>query len=328
MQKVKSHLKKYPLNTIPILIFVVIIFFTFNMYSYKIEVNSLLKTKNEITENSKEAEWELVKGIIDNNFKLTKEKSRYFSKKLEVELLKNYRDLSELEKEFQSKEFSPKFFNILKECFDAIDNKGSEITYIGIKDGILSAFSNEEITLFNKENNDIVIPWSSIVNGSINPILNSEAIDKIISKNKSLIIFQDGDSDVSVNLLEDMSYNSLKDVYFKEGVKGFKSIFILAAAYITEGGDIFGTNDYTFTNTNNNHKIYLVQQINIEEILENNISKIDKYELDRNENLREIDYLLDMKIIVFLSMQGAFIVLLLFFSHLYNSIKDEAKNCV
>lgn len=141
--------------------------------------------------------------------------------------------------------------------------------------------------------------WDKFKDIHYNTILASKAIQALQDMNtkKYDFIFWEYTPTTIKNhdRIEDMDINKLLEVFHKEGLESLKSYEILVPIYITNDGDIFGTNDLNSLGEKiKNYKIMVVQRINIYDILdyyksdltfyESEIKKIELEVLDNSKN--------------------------------------------
>lgn len=168
--------------------------------------------------------------------------------------------------------------------------------------------------------------WKSEIKNSYNPKLEKEAINRLLEKSDDLIITE------SVNFLRDdygnhtkittSTYDSLLEVYLKEGIEGFRNYQVLCPAYITNSGDIFGQKDIVSGIKMENNKVIVIQEFNIyDQISHNkpNLMNDDEIQIIAEEHSNSISflYIIALCFIVFV------IVLLIYFSNSYNNYIEK-----
>lgn len=168
--------------------------------------------------------------------------------------------------------------------------------------------------------------WKSEIKNSYNPELEEEAINRLLEKSDDLIITE------SVNFLRDdyenhikittSTYDSLLEVYLKEGIEGFRNYQVLCPAYITNNGDIFGQKDIVSGIKMENNKIIVIQEFNIYDQISHNKPSLmndDEIRIIAEEHSNSISflYIIALCFIVFV------IVLLIYFSNSYNNYIEK-----
>ena len=64
-------------------------------------------------------------------------------------------------------------------------------------------------------------------------------------------------------MISEITYDNLKQVFMKEGLKGLRNYQFFAPAYITETGDIFGNKDIIAGVSQPTHKLVVIQFFNL-----------------------------------------------------------------
>lgn len=264
--------KNFPIRVMPVTVCTMILFACVSLYSANFSKGEMDQQVSTLTRENQELQWNLIEDSILDSYVLSKSQAKVLSLEVERELTNEYSDMGELKAEFETDRFSDKFSDILKGVLhkDGRDN-GSVITLVGTRDNLITLFANTDNHILNNIDSDKSIPWHSISEGTPNPELTDKAIQAVIKKDPGVIFTQrsllpNGD----IGKPSFMNMDSLKDIYYDHGIEGLYSITLLAAAYITEDGDIFGTPDNTFLQNNPNHKLVIVKTLNVGDIITRN----------------------------------------------------------
>lgn len=278
MKLLANIVDKLPKSIIMGTIMGLLAFSSFNLYTLKIESDSITKLQSSVSEHNREEKESLVNIILDLGYELSEQSTELLSKRLENEILTNY-DLNKLKNEFENSILSDDFYDTIKNALSVQSNANSlfnneYITMVGNKEGIMAEFNNSGKGS-NLKYTDKILPWKDYVSSTDNPELTKNALKNVLSEGKGVAFIQrKGD-----NTIKTCDINELINIYIEEGISALKPYYFLTASYITEDGDIFGTSDQTFLETNKNYKIIVLNTINIEEVMglfEKELVKIDK----------------------------------------------------
>lgn len=308
--KIISFIDKLPKSVILCTISGLLITSAINMYTLKVETDSIHKIENLVDDNVNEIKKSYITSSTNLGYKLCKQTTDLLAKKLENELLTNY-DLNTLQKEFEKSILSDKFYNTIKDVLsvksdDNILFNSEKITMVALKSGIIAEFSNIDKQL---ESNTKVLSWEEYINNSINPQLTKDALDIVLnSKNDIAFIQKSGEC-----VLSESEISDLVDLYLKEGKSVLKDYYFITSSFITEDGDIFGTSDKTFLATNDNYKLIILNATNVLEVIEQLFeTELESIESNGNKLLIRIDGYNDLRqlssilgnIIIFISAIG------------------------
>ena len=202
--------------------------------------------------------------------------------------------------------------------FNGINNSRNGIIIASV-DGILEDSNYKRVS--GKESRD----WDNEINNSYNGELDSIAINDIINQSNSLIITE------SVNLLnkgnlnydnhiliKNSSYESLLEVYEKEGIIGLRNYQIWAPAYITDTGDIFGQDDIVNGIRVKNYKIILIQEFNLYDQIQKHHPELMDVS-DINEISNEFKNGLSLLYLMGICYVCVIVVVMIYFSAQYNN---------
>lgn len=127
--------------------------------------------------------------------------------------------------------------------------------------------------------------WKCELEHTYNKALLEDAIDKINTHSNEIIAVEYEPSSVENHIMvEELSKDTIREVFMKEGLEGLKNYQILVPVYITETGDIFGQEDIVQGVAQKNYKFIVVQEFNLyDQIMEN--EEVSIYNYDRLETL-------------------------------------------
>ena len=265
----------------PYIIFGLLLILLGNIYFQKIENE---KTNDIISSNHtifKELEWQLIESILIEEHRAATLQSKAIAIKIETDLKLEYPNLDKLKYEFENPKlyYEPRYLQILKTNIDGVylygvknDNNDPFVANI---DGILMDMS------INCSSDGIARKWENEVNLHANPNLATDAIRKVLLKTSGYPVWEYQKSkNPNHEMITTGSVEKLKEIFMNEGFEGLKTYEFLAPAYITEKGDIFGTDDINNRGfRERNHKLSVVQGFNLyDQIKEKHLKSIQFYE--------------------------------------------------
>lgn len=243
--------------------------------------------------------------------------AEYVAKSIENELKSH--DLDKMKIDMDAGEVGQEMYNVINKhirgvTLNNIDNYKNGII-VATKDGIVEDFNYERAT---KE--EQVRTWDTEIENAYNGKLQQDAVNKLMIHSKRRIIATEkinysGDNHVKIS---EMTKSNLKKVYDIEGLEGLRNYQIDTPAYITEHGDIFGEEDIVKGIKQDNHKLIIIQEFNLyDQLME--VSP-DIFEMDNTITKIQYKYsvMLDIVYILGLFIVASVIILLFYFSHLYN----------
>ena len=273
--KLKCFVKNSPVNIIPLIIMVLLLSAAMNIYVTRASTERLVEYREETVQRHNVHKWNDIELLINMANTASRQNSKFIASRIEADLLREYSDLDDLRVQFERGNFSKTFHNVLKENL-MLDNgapsaiyQPSYYTLVGLNDGIISLFSNEDSVALNAESSKETLEWHTYAGGFPNEQLATTAIDAVLQKSRGLIFWQNYRSDnVDLNGVSDMSMKTLQQAYDKYGLEGLRNYSLLSPSYITDNGDIFNTDDTTFMKKNKNYKLVIIQSFNLSEIID------------------------------------------------------------
>ena len=284
--KISKLIDKMPKNVLLCTISGLLIASVINIYTLKVEIDSIDKIKGLISENTESSKVSHVNSLTDLGYKLCMQSTDLLSKKLENELILNY-NLDKLKKEFENSVLSNEFYDTIKGALNVKSNENqlfdiTKTTMVAMKNGLIAEFSNVDKMLESKTN---TLSWEDYINNSINPQLTRDALD-IVLNNKNKIAFIQKSGKV---VLQKSNIQDLIDLYIREGKSVLNDYYFITSSFITEDGDIFGTDDKTFLSANENYKLTVLNTTSVAEVMNLFETEMINIENDGNELLIHID---------------------------------------
>ena len=175
--------------------------------------------------------------------------------------------------------------------------------------------------------NTIFRPWDYNIQNSYNKELDENAVDKLLNRTSGIIAFESYDLVKNRNHIKinEMNYESLLQVYLKEGLEGLRNYQIFVPYYITDLGDIFGTPDIIHGSKIDNNKIIVAQEFNLYDQIKSNSDGLFsdnqiKNLLNRYDNILRLLYIFGIALIM--GICG----LIFYFCSMYNQLIELEYN--
>lgn len=238
-----------------------------------------------------------------------------------IEFELRQQNLDELKEDMDNGVMNETMYNIIKYAISGKSMNGIGNYRNGIvvmtQNGIFEDFNYERVD--GLDDDTAIRTWQVEIDTAYNKKLEEEAIHRLLNHTNSIIATEKvnrlGDDHI---MIDTMDYDSLKEVFTKEGMDGLKNYQFINPAYITETGDIFGQDDIVQGVKQPNHKIIIVQEFNLYDQLE----KINSAMFDMDDHINTIteDYSITTSIMYIMGLfyVASTITLLFYFSHLYN----------
>lgn len=269
-----------PMQMIPLAVFSLIAISLCSIWIAVTKYESAKEYVEMVDKQSTVEEWDAIESAIETNFYSSKLNSKIIAMRLEASLRSHYKDLGELEKEFDTLNYSKEFHEILKSNLyqdDVRNNLKTDpfMTLVGTEEYLIASFSSVKGVSLANYDTEQIRKWEDVYNSSPDPNLMKDAIWAIKTKSPNIIFSKNYHRNSANNeQFISMTMDSLKTVYEEKGLEALYDYSILAPAYITEDGDIFGTDDNIFMQENRNHKIMVIQVVDIERIIDNEMYKL------------------------------------------------------
>lgn len=325
----KQNRKSKTLTSFPVLVFIIVVIIAINGSFFSVSYSRMDELRQDIQTETQEKEWNIVKNEILRQYTLSSADIRYLSKKIECAILREYaNDMDGLREDFAQKTFDENLFTLFKQQLETDSTNLNTITKVepfnyilGFQDSILAVFSDS-----NTENLSSYKTWAEYFNASANVKLNESLISNIINKNLSdnLLMYQKGTLDIEGSVVTSHSIDALETIYREQGLAGFKNIDFVNVAYITEYGDIFGTDDYLYLEKVSNYKMVLVGTSNIYDMIYPTVSsQLGQYDAATDVLLVKLTEDITRRCLEFVTVSLCLLVLVIVFAGFYN--KDIEK---
>lgn len=301
---------------------------------YAYAINNMKHIEDKNLESYQEESFARIYASLELLLKQSYDSAESSAKKIEMEL--SQEDLSQIKSDMDNNRMNPDLYDIIYNNIEGrhlndVDNYRNGL-FAMTQDSILEDFNYDRISNMDKKVRNLDMD----IKASYNKELEKDAINKILNHSNKLIATEKSNrikGDISHEKLTEVSYNSLKRVYMREGIEGLKNYQFKAPAYITETGDIFGQKDIVQGIKTYNHKIIIVQEFNLYDqlmALDNSYNSI--FESSKNIDDMQEHYHTNMTAIYLLGIiyAAGVVVIMVYFFAIYNyhidKINDESDN--
>ena len=151
--------------------------------------------------------------------------------------------------------------------------------------------------------------WEVTINNSYNKELEKDAIDKLLNRHSGIIALESYNLTKNDNhiMINELTYNSLLNVFLEEGLNGLRNYQIFVPYYITDFGDIFGNPDIVHGVKVDSNKLIIVQEFNLYDQIVNNHSDVFNGSeinnvIDRYDNLLRLMYIFGIMLVCFVTL--------------------------
>lgn len=212
--------------------------------------------------------------------------------------------------------------NIENQNLNNIKNHRNGIVVMSTK-GYIEDFNYRRAQEISSERTALFREWQDSINNSYNKELEKDAISKLLNRTSGIIALESYDltNNPEHIKIRELTYDSLLEVFLKEGMEGLRNYQIFVPHYITDFGDIFGNPDISQGIKVQNNKIIVVQEFNLYDQITANENK-----LANNDELKDLTARYnELKIWLYffgLLLIIAVISLIFYFSTLYNHLID------
>lgn len=222
------------------------------------------------------------------------------------------------------------------ELYDILEHTAENVNVGNIhnsRNGILILNNDKVIIDFNysranSRKDDDIRTFDSERSMNWNKQLYDDAFEKIFnhSGQESIIAIETVPSRNKNHIaIESAKYETLQEVFIKEGLYGLRNYQFFVPSYITNDGDIFGKKDIIKGVSQDNHKLIVIQEFNLFDQItkyhqEMFIDDKEEAAANKTEYMQCILYLLGIILI------SSYFAVIFIFINAYNSILDHKAN--
>lgn len=307
----------------------IIVIFASSLFLYNYIIDSVKLTKEDAIAQAQLERYDYIWGYLNTLIDTADQHTTIVSASIESDIKEQF-DLDELYYALESndtavqKQLEQIFIdNIEDEYFGGLDNHRNSMMILTGKGDIVEDYTLDRTMIKDSSiyTNKSFLRYESV---ALNKILVRDAYNKIKSHSTGIIAVEIYDrlENPDHTLITEVSYTSMKDVYVKEGIAGFKNYQFLVPVYITDTGDIFGQQDIVAGEPQDTYKFIVVQSVSLyDQLLSINAGVEDTEYLKpietRYNNIIDQLHLLGIVICV------AVVLCILYIMSLYNVIADE-----
>lgn len=322
-QFISTQLKKQKFVARAICFLIIIMLSALLLYMHLVDV--IKNNRESDIQNFKDQTFERIYSELEILRLQSFDSAEYVAKSIENDLRSH--DLEQMKSDMDTGDINQEMYEVISKhirgvTLNGVDNYKNGIL-VATKSGIVEDFNYERAT---KEGQ--IRTWDTEVENAYNDALQQDAVNKLmIHSNRRIIATEKFNYSSNTHIkISEMTKSNLKKVFDREGLDGLRNYQICAPAYITEHGDIFGKEDIIRGIKQDNHKLIIIQEFNLyDQILE---LSPDIFEMDGTIAKIQYEYsiILDIIYILGLFIVASVVILLFYFSHLYNYHTGNKKS--
>ena len=321
-----QHIKS---NSFLTVILVVVCLFTASVFMYKFVIDKTVDNKQLTIESIKEEQFNVIWSTLEKILLEAEKSVTTVSKEIETDILNlSPEELEQMQEDMSNDKLNHNLHEILNSNIEGVVLHGIKNHMNGFvvmtTDGYIEDFNYYralESSDFNVRN------WEVVIENSYNKELEKDAINKLLNRTSGIIALESynlikNENHIKIN---ELTYDSLLNVFLNEGIDGLRNYQIFVPYYITDFGDIFGNPDIIHGTKFDNNKIIVVQEFN----LYNQIIK--QHDLFNNEQVDAVTHryneLLRLLYILGISLIASVISLILYLCNIYNRLVYHEDHC-
>ena len=320
------NVKHFKAKSFLTIILIVVCLFTASVFMYKTVIDKIVDNRQATIEAFKEEQFNLIWSSLET-LKLQAEKEvTEVSKEIEEDILDlSPEQLNELELDMSNDVLNGHLHDILNSNIKNKNLNGIKNHMNGIvvmtTDGFIEDFNYYRATESSDSN---VRQWQLAIDKSYNIELENDAINKLLNRNSGIIALESYNLTKNENHIKinELTYESLLEVFLSEGINGLRNYQIFVPYYITDFGDIFGVPDISHGTKLDNNKLIVVQEFNLYDQIMHRHN--DLFNDDQIKNvIARYDEVLRLMYIFGISLIMSVIGLILYLCNIYNLLIDE-----
>lgn len=322
MQKSK-HIKA---STFLTMIIFITILFTVAVLFHRLIIDKVEDNMETTIHSFKEEQFDVIWASLEKLILEAEKEVTVISKNIENDILQlSPEELNELQEDMNSDILNHTLHEILNsniqgENLNGVNNHMNGIVVMTI-DGYIEDFNYYRASTTNESN---VRNWELALNNSYNKDLEMNAINKLLNRSSGIIALESYSLTKNPDhiLIDELTYDTLLEVFLNEGTNGLRNYQIFVPYYITDVGDIFGNPDIIHGTKMDNNKLIVVQEFNLfDQIIscQDSLFKDDHIErvAKRYNDLLNLLYLFGIMIV------GMVATLILYLCSLYDRLLDH-----
>lgn len=322
MQKTK-HIKA---NTFLTVIMFVAILFVVAVLFYRLIISKVEENRNLTTQSFKEEQFNIIWSSLETLMLQAEKEVTKISNNIEEDILKlSPEELAKLQEDMNNDILNHTLHEILNsniegESLNDINNHMNGIVVMTI-DGYIEDFNYYRAMTDNESN---IREWKLAIDRSYNKKLESDAINKLLNRTSGIIALESYSlfkNPVHI-MINELTYDTLLEVFLKEGPNGLRNYQIFVPYYITDIGDIFGEPDIIHGTKVNNNKLIVVQEFNLyDQIINNQDNLFNDDHIERV--IRRYNDLLNLLYLFGIMLIGMVASLILYLCNIYDRLLEQ-----
>lgn len=321
MRRIKNF-KFLSVKTMTLIIVICFTVFSGAIITYQALIEKTKSTKEEIVNIVAEKSYDEILLYYNSLKKQSILESQNAANSIRDDIIHEYGNMYVLKEELDKNTYSEKLVSIFKRNIqdvflnniESIDNSLIVADYNGIILDYRYSISNDKIKR----------SWQEEKQNHYNKKLYDDSITKIIEQQTEGFIVQQRKDDKKETLYEEFTIDTFKEIYYNEGIKGFKNLTFLVPTYIYDREDLFGDSDIVDGIKTKNHKLIVIQQFNLYDqvsFLSDSVIKNDH----QKETIEKYDDILNTLYILGIVILTAVIGLVFILCILYNYVMMELR---
>ena len=305
------------------IILVVVCICTASVFMYKSVIDKISYNRDATTEAFKEEQFKVIWSSLEALYIQAETEVTEISESIEDNILDLSDDqLLKLQQDLTNDTLNQDLHKILNSNMEGknlngISNHMNSIVVM-TTDGFIEDYNYNRAV---ETNGSSVRSWELAIDNSYNKELEQDAINKLLNRNSGIIALESynltkDDNHIKIN---ELTYESLLEVYLEEGINGLRNYQIFVPYYITDFGDIFGTPDIIHGSKVDNNKLIVVQEFNLYDQV-----MYKQYNLFNDEQVKEINAryndLLRLSYVLGITLVTSVIALIIYLCNMYNTL--------
>lgn len=248
----------------------IIVIFASSLLLYNYIIDSVKLTKEDAITRARLERYDYIWGYLNTLVDTAAQHTTVVSASIESDIKEQF-DMDELYYALESNDSEVQhqleqifINNIENEYYGGLDNHRNSMMVLTGRGDIVEDYTLDR-TMINDPSIYANHSFSRYETIALNEALVKDAYNKIKSHSTEIIAVEIYDllNNPDHILVPEISYMSLKDVYLKEGIMGFKNYQFLIPAYITDTGDIFGQQDIVAGEPQDTYKYIVIQSVSL-----------------------------------------------------------------
>lgn len=254
-----------------ILVFLPILAITIQICYSIITIKDTIHRIHDSIDNLRSNEYNIIMTMINENYKHAKIQTESIKLNIIQQLNSHYRyDKQIMKIDYESKDTNTDFYKILSTSIDNYylnkDNSHNRVFIANRKYILVDNSSKFYDNSFHE--------WKKLIDKSNSQKLLLNSINSIITDNEDFVIWIDSDKQECTKIKNTDIHNIsdyVKTCVYQGNIKCLNQYSIAVVSFIFKDKDIFDTPDIEYGKFTDNEKIYIIEVINIKDMIDTNI---------------------------------------------------------